>query len=246
MTCAQRVERSDPGLQIELLQLMEDLIGDLTAVPQPIEIKLYSDDGPLLRQLAPQVAEAIGKVDGVVDVNNGIVLAGDAFEIHVDREKVALEGMAADSVTKLLEDYLTGVVTTQVQSGPKMIGLRVWIPLSSRSTAKDIESLRLTAPDGHQFPLKRVARVETISGQPQITRDNLKQMVAVTGRISGRDLGSTIRDVTAILDRPGFLPPDVYYQLGGLYEQQQLAFRGLLVVFAIGRFTRLRAAVVSL
>ena len=113
-----------------------------------------------------------------------------------------------------------------------MIGLRVWIPRSYRLTTEDVESLRITAPDGHQFPLKRVAHVETIRGQPQITRDNLKQMVAVTSRISGRDLGSTIRDVTKVLDRPGFLPAGVYYQLGGLYEQQQLAFRGLLVVFA--------------
>lgn len=227
----QRVEHSVPGLQIELLQLMEDLIGDLTAVPQPVEIKLYADDGDLLRKLAPQVAQAIGKVDGVVDIKNGVVLAGDALEIHVDREKVALEGMTADSVTQILDGYLSGVVTTQVQSGPKMIGLRVWIPQGSRANVKDIESLRLTAKDGHQFPVKRVAHVETIGGQPQITRDNLKQMVAVTARISGRDLGSTIRDVARVLDQPVVLPAGVYYQLGGLYEQQQLAFRGLSVVF---------------
>ncbi len=226
-----QVEHSVPGLQIEMALLMEDLIGDLTAVPQPIEIKLFSDDGALLRRVAPQVADAIAQVAGVVDVNNGIVLAGDALEIHVDREKVALEGMAADAVTQILDGYLTGVVTTQVQSSPKMIGLRVWIPQSSRATVKDIEALRLIAPDGHQFPLKRIAHIETISGQPQITRDNLKQMVAVTGRISGRDLGSTIADVTKTLERQGLLPHEVYYELGGLYEQQQLAFRGLLAVF---------------
>src|SRR5258707_6673377 len=40
----EEIEKHVPGLQIELLQLMEDLIGDLTSVPQPIEIKLYSDD----------------------------------------------------------------------------------------------------------------------------------------------------------------------------------------------------------
>src|SRR5207248_116460 len=79
------IEKHIPGLQVELLQLMEDLIGDLTSVPQPIEIKLYSDDEQLLRTLPPRVAETISKVRGVVEVKNGIVPAGDALNIQVDR-----------------------------------------------------------------------------------------------------------------------------------------------------------------
>ena len=57
-----KVLRFVPGLEIELSQLMEDLIGDLTAVPQPVEIKLYSDNEKLLRKLGPKVAQAIGKI----------------------------------------------------------------------------------------------------------------------------------------------------------------------------------------
>ena len=227
-----RIEQSIPGLQIEMLQLMEDLIGDLTAVPQPIEIKLFSDDFQLLRTLAPKVADEVGKVRGVVDVKDGIVLAGDALDIRVNREKAALEGVVPEAVTKMLNAYLTGTVGTQIQQGPKMVGIRVWIPSADRATIRDLERLRLRAPDGHLFPLKRVAAITIITGQPEITREDLKQMVAVTGRISGRDLGSTIREVTAVLNRPGSLPSGVYYHLGGLYEQQRIAFRGLVAVFA--------------
>ncbi len=227
----QRVEHNVPGLEIEMAQLMEDLIGDLTAVPQPIEIKLFSDDGDLLRKLAPTVADEVGKVHGVVDVKNGVVLAGDALDIRVDREKAALEGVAPDSVTKMVDAYLEGTVTTQVQQGPKMVGVRVWIPGADRSLLRTIETLRLRAPDGHLFPLRRVAAISIITGQQEITREDLKQMVAITGRISGRDLGSTIRDVTELLNRPGLLPAGVYYSLGGLYEQQRIAFHGLMAVF---------------
>ena len=94
----------------------------------------------------------------------------------------------------------------------------------------DIEGLLLRAPDGHLFPLKRVATLSTLTGQPEITRDDLRRMVAVTARISGRDLGSTAADVKRVLDKPGFLPNDVPYTLGGLYEQQQIAFRGLTII----------------
>ena len=95
-----------------------------------------------------------------------------------------------------------------------------------------LKRLRLRAPDGHLFPLGRVATLEPVVGQPQIERDDLKRMLAVTGRISGRDLGSTIRDVQSVLARPGYFPRGVYYELGGTYAEQQKAFAGLIAVFA--------------
>lgn len=227
----QRIEHQIPGLQIEMAQLMEDLIGDLTAVPEPIEIKLFSDDVRLLREMAGQVADTIANVRGIVEVKNGLVVAGDALEIRVDRAKASLEGLSPDAVTLMLNDYVTGTVTTYVQQGVKMTGVRVWVPEGNRATARDLGMLRLRAPDGHLFPLKRVATIEVMTGQPQTTREDLKTMIPVTARISGRDLGSTIREMTERLDRPGFLPKGVYYHLGGLYQEQQTAFRGLLAVF---------------
>ncbi len=227
-----RVERSVPGLHIEMAQLMEDLIGDLTAVPQPIEIKIYSDNGKILGELGPRVADLISRIPGVVDVDNGIVLAGDALDIKVDRVKAALEGVDPESVTKDLGALSSGLVTTQVQRGPKMVGVRVWIPKNFRATERDFRRLQLRAPDGHLFPLGRIATISVITGQPQIMRDNLKRMIAVTGRISGRDMGSVIRDVKRVLRRPGLFPNGVYYSLGGLYRQQRIAFAGLMAVFA--------------
>src|SRR6266513_1539582 len=224
------IEKHIPGLQVELLQLMEDLIGDLTSVPQPIEIKLYSDDEQLLRTLPPQVADAISKVRGVVEVKNGIVPAGDALNIQVDRVKAGLEGMDPEAITKALDDFLTGNVTTHVQQGPKLIGVRVWIPRDARDTMRNIENLLLRAPNGHLFPLKRVAILIPLSGQPEIMRDDLKRMVAVTARISGRDLGSTVREVKRKLASSRVIPNSVVYTFGGLYEQQQIAFRGLTII----------------
>jgi len=88
----------------------------------------------------------------------------------------------------------------------------------------------LRAPDGHLFPLKRVATLIPLSGQPEIMRDDLKRMVAVTARISGRDLGSTVREVKGKLASSRLIPNNVLYAFGGLYEQQQIAFRGLTII----------------
>jgi CzcA family heavy metal efflux pump len=227
-----RIEHAVPGLEVEMAQLMEDLIGDLTAVPQPVEIKIFGDQPDALVAAAQQVAARLGKIDGVVDVKNGINPAGDALDLRVDPVKAALEGMDADSVTKYVDSVLSGTVATRVAQSVKMVGVRVWVPPSLRHTDTDLRNLRVVAPDGHVFPLQRVASVNALTGQPQITRENLRRMVAVTARISGRDLGSVIGDVKTMMAQPRLLPAGSVYELGGLYEQQQIAFRGLLAVFA--------------
>jgi multidrug efflux pump subunit AcrB len=185
-----------------------------------------------LSELAPKVAQVIKTVAGVVDVSNGLALAGDALDIKVNRDQAGLEGMDPESVTRVLTNYLSGQVTTQVQRGPKMVGVWLWVPEEYRDREARIGELQLRAPDRHLLPLGRLATLTPITGQPQIKRDDLKRMVAVTGRISNRDMGSTIRDVKAALAQPGLLPSGVYYRLGGLYEQQQIAFQGLLIVLA--------------
>ena len=226
----ERIRQRVPGLKIDTAQMMQDLIGDLTAVPQPIEIKIFSDSGPLLDAEALKVKRDISHIAGVVEVRSGIQIAGDALQIRVNRIKAALQGMTAGAITSALKQYLSGTVTTHIQRGPQMIGVRVWVPQADRATERDIGNLRLRAPDGHLFPLKTVASIETLTGQQEIFSDNLKRMIAVTARISGRDMGSTVTAVLRILNKPGMFPQGMYYELGGLYKQQQIAFRGLLVV----------------
>lgn len=227
----QQVEHEVPALKIEAAMLMEDLIGDLTAVPQPIEIKLYSEDFNQLLATAPKVAQAIGQISGVVDVRSGITVAGDAVDIMVDRDKAAMEGITPDAVTQQVNAWLSGQVTTQVQENVKLVGVRVWVPTTERRYITQIGDIRLRASDGHLVPLQRIAHVSIASGQPQITEDNLTRMIAVTARISKRDMGSVIADVKQRLTQQGLLPQGVYYELGGLYQQQRIAFHGLVAVF---------------
>jgi multidrug efflux pump subunit AcrB len=92
--------------------------------------------------------------------------------------------------------------------------------------------LPVHAADGHVFPLGRVASAELVTGQPEIGKENLKRMIAVTARIDQRDLGSVMADVKKMMGAAGVLPAGVRVEYGGLYSQQQIAFKGLLKVFA--------------
>ena len=108
------VQAKVPGVEIELAQLMEDLIGDLTAVPQPIEVKLYASDPASLIPQAEKVAAAISKIDGVVEVKSGVKLAGDALDLRIDPVRAGVEGVTPDDVSHAVDTALTGAVATQL------------------------------------------------------------------------------------------------------------------------------------
>jgi multidrug efflux pump subunit AcrB len=221
-----------PGVQVEVAQLIEDLIGDLTAVPQPIEVKLYASDPTILEGEAQKVAALIGKISGVVEVNDGVQLAGDALDVHVDPVRAGMEGVVPADVETQLSIAITGSVATTLAQPNKAVDVRVRLPDAMTMSEAGLAQLPIRATDGHVFPLSRVATVEPVTGQPQIGRENLEPMIAVTGRIQGRGIGAAVGDVTAALDKPGTLSPGVRYELGGLYQQQQIAFSGLIKVFA--------------
>lgn len=228
-----RIEHAVPGVEIELAQLMEDLIGDLTAVPEPIEIKLYATDPGQLDRQADKVAHAIAGVAGVVDIKNGVQLAGDALDVQIDLDKATFEGMSVDAINQAVSGALTGVVATRIPQATKSIGVRVQMPGATQWRIPQLAALPIRAPDGHLFPLGRVASLVPVNGQPQISREDLQPMVAVTARIEGRGIGAAIADVKMRLSQPGMLAPGVRYELGGLYQQQQIAFVGLGKVFAV-------------
>jgi len=228
-----KAQANVPGLELETAQLMEDLIGDLTAVPQPIEVKLYSDDVALLQKTGPAVADAIAKVRGVTEQKSGVVIAGDGLEIRIDPALAELEGVDAGEASKQVESQLSGDVATQIQSGANLVNVRVWTPDQVRARIGQVGALMIKSPDDkHLFPLSRIAHIEVANGQAEITREDMRRMDAVTARVEGRDTGSAAKEVEGVVGKPGFLPAGVTYEMGGLFAEQQAAFRGMALVFA--------------
>ena len=192
----QRVELEIPGLEIETILLMADLIGDLTAVPQPIEVGLYGNDPAALAAAAKSGVGALDSIPGVIEVQKSDRIAGDAIVVTLDRARLALEGLDPALATAQLGSAVGGQVTGSVQAGERTIDILVWTPDKLRDRVAAIEAMQLRASDGHLLPLKRVARLEVVSGQAQTSRENLQPMTAVTARLEGRDMGSAMRAVS--------------------------------------------------
>jgi multidrug efflux pump subunit AcrB len=172
----------------------------------------------------------------VVEIKDGVVLAGDGIDLKVDPVKASIEGSSPEEVTKAVDTALNGAIATQLPRTTKVVDVRVRLPNALSLRDSGLAELPIRAADGHLFPLRRVATLTPVSGEPELSRDDLQPMVAVTGRIEegsgSRGIGAAVADVQKALAQPGMLGPGVRYELGGLYHQQQLAFAGLIKVFA--------------
>ena len=225
-----RVEAEAPGVRAEFAQLMEDLIGDLTDVPQPIEIKVLGDDQTVDEAVARRIAAAIGAVPGVVDVFEGITITGPSFRVATDPVAAGRLGVSAGDVGLALRSAVGGLEAGGVVVGEQVVPVRVQLGASRPVDAAALAAVPVPLAAGGLVALGDVARVTAVPGAAQITRENLKRMVAVTARIEDQSLGGTVDRIKALLAREVRLPPGVSLEYGGLYAEQQASFEGLLRV----------------
>lgn len=225
------VEQQVPGLSVETVQLMEDLIGDLTAVPQPIEVKLFGNDPAALEKAAGTVSSALEKLQGVVEVVDGLRVAGDAISIHVDPGLAAQQGLDPDAVSQQVEALIDGTIATQVRVGEQLLDVRVRGPEELRKWTSEVAAMPIIAPDGHTVRLGQIAQVSVEAGQKQLTREDLAPFIDVTARLEGRDIGSAMKEVRQTVSGLG-LPPSIRVEYGGLYAEQQKSFADLTMVFS--------------
>jgi CzcA family heavy metal efflux pump len=224
-----KIEGSEPALQIEFVGILGDLIGDLTSSPAPIEIKIFSDNKAALHQKATEIEEAIKKVNGVVDTKSGIIVSGPAITFKINPQSAARFGVNASDVANAVTTAMTGDAASAILQQGKLIAVRVVLPASSKQSLDTLKGLMIRSATGAQFRLDQVADVEYDKGQTEIERDGLRQSVAVTARITGSDLGTTIAAIKAELAKNVKLPIGMTVEYGGLYAEQQSSFRELAV-----------------
>jgi CzcA family heavy metal efflux pump len=227
-----QLKESQPHIQWEFPGILGDLIGDLTWSPEPIEIKIFSTDLEFLKKKAPEIEETIKKVSGVVDTKSGLVVAGPSLSVRVRSADAQRLGMDADGVAQAINTALLGQTASSVLQGDRVVEIRVRVDPSYIDRIASLGNLPLRSPGGLWFLLGQVADITEDPGQLELRREDLRQNVAVTARLEGRDLGSAIEEIKQKLSQDRSLPPGMV-EYGGLYHEQQESFRNLMVVLVM-------------
>ncbi|MDO9104440.1 MAG: efflux RND transporter permease subunit [Methylovulum sp.] len=218
-----------PGVDWEFAGILNDLIGDLTWSPRPIEIKLFSTDVEWLKQKAPQIETELGKIAGVVDTFDGLETTGPSLSLKVRSLDALRFGLTTNDVALMVSTAMLGQKASYILEGDRVVNIRVRMDSYASDQIADLRELPLRSLDGRTVKLSQVADIVTELGQLQLHREDLRQLVAVSARLENRDLGSAIAEIKAKLGNDPSLPPGVL-EFGGLYQQQQESFYNLLIV----------------
>ena len=218
-----------PALRWEFPGILTDLVGDLALTPEPVEVKLFSPDLDWLKQTAPRVMQEILTVRGVVDAFDGLVETGPSINLRVLPAAAARFGFSAEDVAIAVDTALLGQTASSVLEGDRVVNVRVLVEPARIKQIADLRELPLRTASGSVIKLSQVAELTEEPGQFERRREDLRQSVAITARLEGRDLGSAMAEIRAKLSADKSLPPGTV-EYGGLYQQQQESFFNLVLV----------------
>ncbi len=245
----EELEATVPELEIELIPLIQDQIGDLAGVESPIEVKVFGPDPAVLRSLATQVGDVVEQTPGAVDVNPHVFLGNPDIIVRPDSVQTARVGLSEIDIEMQLNAALYGQVASTIPEQDRMTKIRVRYPDRVRfdkdhlgqlpislATATPITTVPSSAnggPPGIGFvPLSQLASIDVSRSPNELWRENQQPVITVTAELADIDLGTVNRDLQSRLAKLEF-PPGYRWELAGNYRAQQESFASLLVVMIL-------------
>ncbi len=198
----------------------------------PIDIQLSHQSRPVLEAAARDLADALTRFEGVLDIDDGVSLGKPQLNFRITPEAHSL-GLNATDVAGQVRGAFYGVEALRQQRGRDEVKVMVRLPAAERRSAFTVEHLILLTEQGGEIPLAEAADVEPGRSYTEIKRHKGRRIVAVTAEVdaqianANRIIGElTVNDLAALTRKY----PGLTYSLEG----EQASQRETLVAMAIG------------
>lgn len=199
-----------------------------------LSVDVYADDMDTLRQSAREVADLLGEVEGVVEIDNGLGKTSPEKRIVVDKEKSMAHGLTVAQVYSAVSEYVaTARSTTTVADNGIDYGIYVADDRNTQLTADELGDIAIETPTGESVAVSDVADVVDAEGPSSIRHDNQERTVEVSASLAdGYNVGKINQAVQEKLDGHTF-PQGVRVDLAGQNEMMQSAFQDLFLMMIL-------------
>ena len=228
-----KINRAAPRLHIEFVQILSDVINDLSGAAKPVEIKLFGTELDSLERYATTLAPKVAAVDGVEDLNSGVSQPASEMRLQVSFAEASRIGLDPQEVASEVSSAMLGVHAGDLRLEDHTIGVRVRAPDAFRHAPASLDVLPIHDPATHSTtPLSSIATAIPTVTRAEYHRENQQQVIALTADVSTRSLGAVMSDVKRVLaQNPP--PRDIRVEIAGQYANQQSSFRALMIVLTL-------------
>ncbi len=223
-----------PGLVFAFTQPIEMRVSEmLTGVRGDVAIKIFGPDLHQLAELANQIAELMGKIDGAEDVyttqNEGV----QYYSVRIDRQALGRFGLNVNHLEEFLRAQIEGSEVGLIYEGDRRVPLVIRGNSKLRQSPAEFANLMLTLPDGRNIPISLVATLERVEGPVLIQRERGRRISVVITNVSGRDLVGFVDEARQKVAEQITLPANYSIEWGGQFENQQRAAARLSLVIPV-------------
>jgi cobalt-zinc-cadmium resistance protein CzcA len=243
------IARALPGNNYELTQPIEMRFNELIAgVRGDVAVKVFGDDFGLLLPVAERIAKEFRETSGAADVRVEQIEGLPTLDIEVDRAAIARLGLSVADVHDVIGAAVGGREAGELFRGDRRFDIVLRLPEAFRRSTVALENLPIPlgrhaeevahsrslgsareAMDFSFVPLGSVARVHSAEGPNQVSRENGKRRIVVQANVRGRDVGSFVEALEPRVAKLK-LPPGVWLEWGGQFENLALAKQRLAIV----------------
>ncbi len=203
-----------------------------TSQGDKVELEIRGHELEISDELARRAQQVVENVEGITDAKISRETGMPEELILVDRQKAADMKLTILKIAKMLQTALTGTAASYFREAGNEYMIRVKLAEMDKKDLQEILDLSLTNADGEPVILRNVVSAQPRSGPVLIQRKDQERVVYVSANISGRDMGSVLADIKKGL-RNIPVPKDFSIVFGGDYEEQQKAFRELMLSFIL-------------
>ena len=226
-----------PGVIWNFSQPIADNMEEaVSGVKGELALKIFGDDLKLLEAKADEIVAIMHGVKGIEDLGVFRVIGQPNLNVIVDRQRAARYQINVADVQDAIQTAVGGNAVSQVLQGEQRFDLVLRYQTPYRDTKEAIANIRLLAPSGERVSLAQLCRIEITDGASEIYREANQRYVAVKYSVRGRDLGSTVEEAMAKVNRQVKLPPGYKYDWAGEYESQKRSEARLAVIVPITIF----------
>src|SRR5436190_7747901 len=205
-----------------------------TGIRTDVGVKVYGQDLDSINYFSQLVKNALNGIEGVKDLYVEPITGGKYIDIAIKREEIGRYGLSVDDVNDVIETALGGMRLTTTVEGRQRFSVNARFGQDFRNNIDALKRLQVQTMKFGPIPLDAVADIKITEGPPMINSENALLRGTVLFNVRERDLGSTVKEAQAKLDKMlTKLPRGYFLEWSGQYENLIRSERTLKMILPV-------------